>query len=318
LDSAELLHRWESLLDKAPRLRPWLEQELGRHRLLLEERVSHSQIEEMLWEELAHWLTQFEALPQFAVCAIATTLEEDGREGVAVRRTVQAGGGEQDAPEADSLDSLVGSPERAVSEMEMLLSDPAFALAFHCVEVRLRPRLAAALEDAPALSRVPEAAWFGLLHASAPSNPLLTAEVAVTLLLRVSSADWSRLPARARKAALRLFQASSSDVRGHRGEEALRKLCDSLPLEWHVLPASLPDFVAVSRRARVALADASALCNRIASSVTCGGRGPPRGGLALLRGNDAPPATPEELGNVAETARKYARIAGFRRLLALF
>jgi hypothetical protein len=79
----------------------------------------------------------------------------------------------------------------------------------------------------------------------------------------------------------------------------------------------LPDLVAVARRARVALADASALCNRIASSVTHAGRGPRRGGLSLLRGNDTPPAGPEELGKLAETARKYARVAGFRRLLAL-
>ena len=201
---AELLDRWEALLGKAPRLRPGLEQTLGRHRLLLEERASPVEIEQTLCDQLARWLCEFEALPQFAVSAIAITLEDRERPapGPGSDRAAAAG------QDAGLSDSTVRSPECAVSDMEMLLSDPAFALAFHCVEVRVRPQLAAALADAPSLSRIPRADWFGLLHASAPAHPLLTPDVAVALVLRVLSAEWTRLPGACRKAALRLFQAT--------------------------------------------------------------------------------------------------------------
>ena len=50
----------------------------------------------------------------------------------------------------------------------------AFALAFHCIEVRLRP----ALQQPP-----PASVWFGLLHASLAPQPLLTPQVAVGLVL---------------------------------------------------------------------------------------------------------------------------------------
>src|SRR5207253_3923185 len=59
----ELVHRWEALLDKAPRLRPWVDQMLGRHRLRLQESgAAGFEIERTLWEELAQWLADFEAL----------------------------------------------------------------------------------------------------------------------------------------------------------------------------------------------------------------------------------------------------------------
>jgi hypothetical protein len=309
-DGAQLLARWESLLRKAPRLRPWVGEMLGQQRVLLVARLEGEAplaIERTLWEELARWLREFEALPQFAVSAIATTLEAEERDS-------RDGRAPPGAEEAVLAGSAISSPERAVSEVEALLSDPAFALAFHCVEVRVRPRLAGALEALPSLSRVPEAAWFGLLHSSAPARPLLTPDVAVALVLRVLGAEWMSLPAESRKAALRLFAANSSELRG---AAQLDRLCRALPPAWGVLPEGAPDFAAVSAQARLALGDASRLCNRIAASVTSARRGPGRGGFALLEVNDAAPAAPQELEELSQTARKFVGMAGFRRLLAL-
>src|SRR5437016_3328277 len=76
---AELAARWEALLAKVPRLRPWLEQMLGWQRRLLEERGA-GEVERQLWAQLARWLHDLEALPQFAVSAIATTLAEPDKE----------------------------------------------------------------------------------------------------------------------------------------------------------------------------------------------------------------------------------------------
>ena len=115
---AELLDRWEALLGKAPRLRPWLEQTLGRHRLLLEERASPVEIEQTLCDQLARWLCEFEALPQFAVSAIAITLEDRERPapGPGSDRAAAAG------QDAGLSDSTVRSPECAVSDMEIFKS----------------------------------------------------------------------------------------------------------------------------------------------------------------------------------------------------
>ena len=316
-DGADLLGRWEALLGKAPRLRPWLEQTLDRHRLLLLERAGRGsavEIEQSLRDQLARWLGEFEALPQFAVSAIATTLEERERP---ARERGSRNGARGPEREAELPDSAVHSPECAVVDAEMLLSDPAFALAFHCVEVRVRPQLAAALEDAPSLSRVPETAWFGLLHASAKVQPLLTPDVAVALVLRVLSAEWTRLPGACRKAALRLFLANPTDLRGGRADEGLRRLCDSLPAAWGLEPGSLSDFVAAAGRARVALENASQLCTRIGASIARVARGTRRGGFALLQQGSAVPASAAELVELAETARKHAGMKGFRRLAAL-
>jgi hypothetical protein len=310
-DGAELLERWESLLRKVPRLRPWVGEMLGQQRVLLVARLEGQPpliIERTLWQELARWLREFEALPQFAVSAIATTLQDGERES----RATRALAGAEDAPVV--ADAAFHSPEQAVSEMEALLSDPAVALAFHCVEVRLRPRLASAVDGAPWLSRVPEAAWFGLLHSSVPACPLLTPDVAVALVLRVLSSEWMTMPAEARRAALRLFGAHPSELRG---SAQLDRLCRSLPPAWGLLPESAPDFVAVSTQARLALGDASRLCNRIAASVTSGKRAPRQGGFALIEVGGAAPAGPEELEELSQTARKYVGMAGFRRLLAL-
>jgi hypothetical protein len=307
-DGDELLERWESLLRKVPRLRPWVGEMLGQRRVLLVARLEGQPplvIERTLWQELARWLREFESLPPFAVSAIATTLQDEERD---CRAHAPAAGG--DSPTLS--DAASPSPERAVSEVEALLSDPAFALAFHCVEVRVRPRLAGALEAAPGVSGVPEAAWLGLLHSSAPPCPLLTPAVAVALVLRVLSSDWMTLPARARRAALRLFAARPSELRG---STQLDRLCQSLPPSWGVAADGAPDFVAVSDQARLGLGEASGLCNRIAAAVTSGRRGP-RGGFALIQVEDGPAAAPRELEELSLTARKYAGMAGFRRLLA--
>jgi len=299
---AEIVDRWEALLAKAPRLRPWLLQMLNGRRQLLQEGVVSAatmQIERTLWLELSRWLEDFEALPQFAVSAIATTLQDAEP---AARRA---------EPEARPQPrEWAESPERAVGDLETLLSDPAFALAFHCVEVRLRPELACAWQEAPALARVPECDWFGLLRASAKAEPILTAGVAVSLVLRVLSADWARIPAEARKAALRLFRAGAADLRAH---AALQRLCAALPSAWALSPVDAPQFVAAARRARVGLQSACKLCGRIVAAT----RGPRRGGLSSLQVGGEEPAGPDELAELAQTARKYAEMGGFRRLLSI-
>src|SRR5262249_30922379 len=75
---AELVQRWEALLDKAPLLRPWVGQMLGRERTRLQESgVAQLEVERILWQDLSRWLFDFEALPAFAVSAIAVTLEDE-------------------------------------------------------------------------------------------------------------------------------------------------------------------------------------------------------------------------------------------------
>ncbi|MCA1827837.1 MAG: hypothetical protein LC689_12995 [Myxococcales bacterium] len=283
VDCAELIARWEAVLTRAPRLRPWLEQTIRQRRVLLHESARGS-IERVLWIELERWVRQFEALPQFAVSAIAVTVESPG---------------EQRSPAVSERVNAVhhaASPERAIGESEALLQDPAFALAFHCVETRVRP----ALHEPP-----PATAWFGILHASARPQPLLTSEVAVGLVLRVLSAEWSRLPPSTRKAALRLFQATQADLRA---AERLRAICDALP--WEIEPDV---FVAGAARARASLQEACALFARVAAVA----RPTQRGGLAVLQVDRAAPATPAELAELSETARKFSTMTGLRRLLAL-
>jgi hypothetical protein len=286
----ELVDRWEALLDKAPRLRPFVDEMLGRHRLRLQESgAAGFEIEQTLWQDLAHWLADFEALPGFAVSAIAVTLEDDAAHEV------------DPAVSAIAPEPVAASPEQAVGELETLLSDAAFALAFHCVDACLRPRL----PDCGELARVPEPDWFALLRASARPQPALTPEVAITLVLHVLSPQWARNPADRRHAALRLFLARPDDLRGD-----LKRLCSFLPTYWGLEPEQLATFVAAAGRARVGLADASALCSRIVASV----RARP-GGLALLADASAAPATPEELGALFRNVRKYRHIGGFQQLL---
>ena len=134
--------RWEALLDRAPRLRPWVDQMLGRRRLRLQQSgVGQLEVERTLWHELSRWLQQFEELPEFAVSAIAVTLEDEALHEV-----------DPDAGAA-SEPSSAASPEQAVLELETLLSDATFALAFHCVDACVRPRLPASDEDSPACPR---------------------------------------------------------------------------------------------------------------------------------------------------------------------
>jgi len=282
----QLQERWESLLGKAPRLGPWLDETLRSRRVQLSGRVVGVEIERVLWTELSRWLTDFEALPPFAVAAIATTLEEKR---------------ELPAPRAERVEVMVEteSPERSATELEALAADPAFALAFHCVEARIRPWLTALL---------PESAWLGLLHAIAPSDPQLTAATAVALVLRLSSASWQQQPPEARRAALRLFHLAPADLRASPAQ--LQRLCASLP--WRLDAAQLPDVVGTSIRLRKALPAASSLCASLVARLS---KRP--GGLSLLQQGGTTPADDAELAELRETARRHTRMAGFDRLLRL-
>src|SRR5207237_9519140 len=100
-----------------------------------------------------------------AVSAIALDLSDERLPKSAARpRPPEPAGGLPDRAEARS-------PENAACELEALVADPAFALAFHCIEARVRPRILALTKDLPSLWRIPEAAWVGLLHASIPGEP---------------------------------------------------------------------------------------------------------------------------------------------------
>src|SRR3954471_3964550 len=306
---ADLLTRWTAVLDRAPRLRPWLTGMIAHRRALLSESAIHTaaaNVERALWTDLERLLPQFERLPQFAVAAIATTLTEDRAAPVFnPLRTPSAFGsdgafnpvGTPSAFGSDGVPVQVSgdSPERAVAEIEALLSDPVFALAFHCVEARIRPALQPC---------IPESSWFGLLHASAAPQPLLTPDVAVTLVLRVMAADWLRLPSASRAAALRLFHASAADLKAQATVDRLRAA-----LPWPVDPGS---FVEGAGQARAALTQACGLCARIAGAVK-----KRSGGFAVLQPvRPAQPAAPE-LAELSRTASKYVHMEGFRKLLSL-
>ncbi|TMB37496.1 MAG: hypothetical protein E6J62_05075 [Deltaproteobacteria bacterium] len=73
-ETAVVQDRWESLLGKTPRLRPWLSQMVERRRMVLAERLGRdagAEIDRLLWSDLGRWLRDFEALPSYAVSAIA-------------------------------------------------------------------------------------------------------------------------------------------------------------------------------------------------------------------------------------------------------
>jgi len=282
----DVAQRWESLLRRVPALRAWLSQLVQRRRAQLD-RSPGSEGE--LQEELSRWLCEFEQLPPFAVSAIATTLQDDAPSAP--------------PPRAVELQPSPSRGELSADELEALLADPAFALAFHCVEVRVRPALH------PSPPRVPETAWFGLLHASARPQATLTSEVAVALVLRVLGRDFAQVAAERRRSALRLFHASTADLRGD-----LSRLCASLPGEWRLHVSDLPAFVAAAARAKGAMSEAADLCARFVCSALR--QGPLDGGLSLLAPG-ALPASPAELAELGRTAWKYAQMSGFRRLLSL-
>jgi hypothetical protein len=280
-----LQERWELLLGKTPRLAPWLDETLRSRRVQLSGGAVGVEIERVLWTELSRWLSDFEALPPFAVAAIATTLEEKR---------------ELPAPRAErAVEVVVESPERAATELEALAADPAFALAFHCVQARIRPWLTPLL---------PESAWLGLLHASTPADPQLTPATAVALVLRLSSGAWQRVPSEGRRAALRLFDAKPVDLRANPAQ--LQRLCSALP--WKLEVAQLPEVVATSARLRKALPEASALCASLVARLS---KRP--GGLALLRQEGTKPAQEADVAELRDTARRHTRMAGFDRLLRL-
>jgi len=288
----EVARRWEALFDKAPRLRPVVDQMLGRQRLTLQQNgVAQVEVERSLWLELSRWLADFEALPHFAVSAIAVTLEDETAHQV-------------DPVSAEMADSAGwSSPEGAVSDFETLVADPAFALAYHCVDVRVRPVLAG-LRDLAAIS---ETDWFALLHASARQKATLTADAAISLVLHVLSPGWSRHAASSRHAALRLFLARPEDLRGD-----LHKLCQALPPSWALTPPRLPAFGAAAHAARAALAQAVGLCARLVAAT----RERP-GGLALLLDAASAPPAPDEVAELFRNVRKYKHLGGFRQLLSL-
>lgn len=287
--------RWELLLDKAPRLGTWLDEALrGRRAQLCEELVCGDtaaragyEVERVLWTEMSRWLTDFESLPPFAVAAIATTLEEK-REPTPIRLSA-----------IDRDEALDDSPERSATELETLAADPAFALAFHCVDVRIRPQLCPLL---------PESAWFGLLHASAKPGAQLTAATAVALVLRLSSTSWHRETAAARRAALRLFQATPADLRD--GVAALERLAAALP--FRLTREELVEVAAASARVRKALPEASQLCAALVARLA---RRP--GGLSLLVEGGINAASDAQVAELRESARRHTRMAGFDRLLRL-
>jgi hypothetical protein len=301
---------WDSLLEKTPRLRPWLTQMLQSRRAALGEKPGNDpeEVDRILWHELERWLHDFEALPGYAVSAIALDLEGEPAPKAADRQPKESDAAAEERAETKS-------PETAACELEALVADPAFALAFHCIEARVRPRLASATLDRPSLARVPVEAWLGLLHASIPSEPKLTARVAISLVLRMSSPGWASQPAQERRAALRLFHAGPRDVRS--GADAIRP---SLPSAWDLSAAGVKDFVAAAREVRKGLTEASGLCARLVSSTSAIGRrtGRPRpGGLGLLQEDGAGLASDAETREVAETSRKFAHLTGFGPLLEI-
>jgi len=254
----------------------------------------------VLWTEMSRWLSDFEALPPFAVSAIATTIEEK-REPPPIRLE-------------KPLEITLESPETALSELEALADDPAFALAHHCVETRIRPHLHPLL---------PDGAWFGLLHASAQANAQLSAATAVGLVLRVSSRSWQAQPSEVRRAAMRLFQATPADLKasesfrqkasedlgvGGKTSDTFRKLCAPLNVD----PARLPELVAAGQRLRKAAAEAASLCAGLVARLS---KRP--GGLSLLGQDGDVPATDAEVAELREHARRQTRMAGYGRLLRL-
>ena len=295
-----LLARWEQLLTRSPRLRPWLAQMISRQRLLLTEGgQGGADVERGIWHEHDRWLRDFEALPQFAVSAIATELQEEKPRAAFDREPLQ------DQPALAAAES----PEQSLARREALLADPAFALAFHCIDARVRPSLDLSL---------PEAAWFGLLHATVKVRPQLDAEVAVALVLRMLSPSWSLLPAPQRRAALRLFLAAPADLRA---TSELQRLCAALPEEWRLTAAEAPAFLAAASRARAGLSAASSLCARIVVAIARSpkAQGPALGGLKHLlpQSSAGPAATADELARVRTSARQHLRMPGFRRLESL-
>ena len=154
---------------------------------------------------------------------------------------------------------------------------------------------------------MPEADWFALLHASARPQPALSAEVAVALVLHALSPGWARHPAACRHAALRLFLADGGDLRGD-----LQRLCAALPAGWG--PADRAP--ARVRRRRQSRPAGVRRCFGALRKVRFLSQGAP-GGLALLGGRPAGPASPEEVGALFRNAGKYGGIGGFRKLLSL-
>ncbi|HEY2029898.1 MAG TPA: hypothetical protein VGH20_11895 [Myxococcales bacterium] len=310
-----LLARWESLLGKAPRLSSWLDETLRGRRAELSQEFAGVEVERVLWTEMSRWLNDFEALPSFAVSAIATTIAEQ-REPLAIKLE-------------KPIEITIDSPETALTELEALAADPAFALAHHCVEARIRPHLHPLL---------PESAWFGLLHASAQANPQLSAATAVGLVLRVSSRSWQAQPSEVRRAAMRLFQATAADLKtsesfraggqkssenfaaagqkssenfgaaGQKSSDTFGRLCAVLSVDR----TRLSELVAAGQRLRKASSEAATLCAGLVARLL---KRP--GGLSLLGQDGDAKASDAEVAELREHARRQTRMTGYGRLLRL-
>jgi hypothetical protein len=294
-EHAAVFDAWEALLARTPRLRPVLHQMVGRHRMRLQQSgAPHLEVERTLWRELSRWLRDFEVLPEFAVSAIAVTLEDETVHQVA-------------AGDEPVIAAAAPSPEHALADLETLVGDPAFALALHCIDVNVRPTLSDCVAATPRLASIPESDWFALLHASARPQATLTAQSAVALVLHVLGERWSLQSVTCRHTALRLFVASPADVGGD-----LDRIAAALPPTWRFTRSDLPGFVAAAGRLRAAFADASRLCGRFVAAV----RERP-GGLALLSPAPGDVATPAEMAALFRNTRKFGHIGGFRKLLGL-
>jgi hypothetical protein len=276
-------HRRAALLQRAPWLEPLLDRALRGDRL-----------DPALGLQLDRILEQFEELPDYALSAIATLLRDEER---APKPMILE---PEEPTESTSIEGLL-------DRRQALQRDPAFALAVHCASARLGPRLAVIAAN-PLLARVPDEAWFGLLHAGARAEgPLLTPAVSVLLVLRVSSPNHWLLPQTARAAALRLFGAKASDLRA---ERIVARLCADLPAAWAIDARSAGEFVAAAGQLRQGLADSISLCARLANSARAR-----TGGLAALEQIGTDFASPAELAEVRAIALMPARARDFAPLL---
>lgn len=276
-------HRRAALLHRAP----WME-------ALLDRALRGDRLDPALGLQLDRILEQFEELPDYALSAISTLLRDEER---AAKPVIH---------EREELGEST-STEHLLDRREALQRDPAFALAVHCVQARLGPKLTAIAAN-PLLARVPEEAWFGLLYAGARAGgPLLTPAVSVLLVLRVSSPNHWLLPQTARAAALRLFSAKASDLRA---ERIVARICAALPAAWAIDARSASEFVAAAGQLRQGLADSISLCARLANSARAR-----TGGLAALEQIGTDFASPAEVAEVRAVALMPARARDFAPLL---
>ena len=282
---------WEALLARSPRLRPWVAEVLATERRLLSAEESET-VDAQLWGKLERWLHAFDALPPFATSAIATTLGEDDDGGPGETNRILA------AARAE-IRFVPSDPESALQGQQTLLEDPAFALAAFCVEARIVPVLPAG---------VPQGVAFGLIRAAASQEATLTARTAILLVLRCRGEAFSALDTPARHAALRLFGALPSDLKG------ATDLALLLPAGWGTTAAT---FVEAAGRARLGFDEACGLCSRLANGALRAAPERSLGGLAHLFDAAAAAPSAEEVREIARAASNHPPSSGLRRVASL-